>query len=171
VSTVTGSGTIYTVTVNTGTGTPGTIRLDLTDNNSIIDVASNPLGGPGTNNYTTGQLYNVEKTVPTVVSSLRTTANPTGAASVSFTVRFSESVTGVDVTDFALTTSGITGAFVSTVTGSGTTYTVTVNTGTGNGTIRLDLMDNNTIIDAAGNLLGGAGVNNYTSGQLYIIQR
>ena len=37
-----------------------------------------------------------DTTPPTVLSSLRANANPTNAASVDFTVTFSESVTGVD---------------------------------------------------------------------------
>jgi hypothetical protein len=57
---------------------------------------------------------------------------------VDYTVVFDQSVTGVDTTDFALTVVGVTGASVTSVNGSGTTYTVSVNTGTGDG--RFDLM-------------------------------
>ncbi len=170
VASVSGSGTTYTVTVNTGTGN-GTVRLDITDNNSIIDTASNPLGGAGTQNFTGGQSYSIDKTVPTVRWITRSGTSPTGAATVTYSVVFSETVTGVDVSDFTLTTSGITGASVASVTGSGTTYTVTVNTGTGNGTIRLDLADNDSIVDTASNPLSGVGVQNFTGGQSYIISR
>jgi hypothetical protein len=85
--------------------------------------------------------YNVTYSdpAPYVISSLRASPDPTAASSVNFTVTFSEPVTGVDVGDFNLTTSGVTGASISKVTGSGGTYTVTVNTGSGNGTIRLDV--------------------------------
>ena len=44
--------------------------------------------------------------------------------------------------------------------GSGTTYTVTVNTGSGDGTIRLDLLDDDTIQDIVGNPLDGPGLGN-----------
>ncbi len=170
---VSGSGTTYTVTVNTGTG-DGTIRLDLVDDDTIRDATNNALGGAGAGNgdFSSGQVYSIQK--PPVVSSVtRASTNSTGASSVDFTVTFSEAVTGVDVADFALTTTGVTGASITGVSGSGTTYTVTVNTGTGNGTIRLDVVDDNTIIDAASNPLGGgtAGDGNFSSGETYTIIR
>jgi len=113
-----------------------------------------------------------DTTPPTVSSSVRVGTDPTNASSVQFTVTFSESVTGVDTADFSLTTTGsISGASVSSVSGSGAIRTVTVNTGTGDGTIRLDVTDNDTIIDGDSNPLGGigAGNGNYTSGQVYTI--
>src|SRR5262249_5105255 len=175
ISNVTGSGATRTVTVNTGTGS-GTIRLDVTDNDSIVDQASNPLGGSGAGNgnFTSGEIYTIDKTNPTVSSIIRADANPTAAASVNFTVTFSESVTGVDAGDFALTTTGsIGGAAVSVVSGSGATRTVTVSTGSNDGTIRLDVSDNDSIVDAANNPLGGTGVGNgnFTSGEVYTVDK
>ncbi len=111
-------------------------------------------------------------TTPPVVSSIvRAGASPTAAAAVDFTVTFSEAVTGVDETDFAVTPSGVSGAGVSGVVGSGDTYTVTVNTGTGNGTLRLDLIDDDSIQDTASLPLGGTGSGNgnFTTGQMYSI--
>jgi len=113
-------------------------------------------------------------TAPTVVSITRADPNPTSAASVRFTVTFSEPVTGVDASDFALTTTGsLSGMSVTSVSGSGNTYSVTVSTGTGTGTLRLDVIDNDTIIDAAGNPLGGSGFGNgnFTDGEIYTIQK
>lgn len=97
---------------------------------------------------------------PLVSSILRADPSPTVAATVNFTVSFSESITGVDIVapfnDFGLITSGIKGASITSVTPvSDTTYIVGVNTGTGNGTIRLDLVDNDSIIDSQGGSLGG----------------
>ena len=109
---------------------------------------------------------------PTVASSLRAISNPTNAASVKFNVTFSESVTGVDAGDFTLTTTdSVSGAAVIGVSGLDSVYTVTVNTGNGPGTIRLDVVDNNSIVDAASNPLGGAAVGdgNFTGGELYDI--
>ncbi len=111
---------------------------------------------------------------PVVSSIVRANPDPTAAASVDFTVTFNQPVTGVDAADFVLTTTGtIAGASVTGVTGSGATYTVSVNTGTGNGTIRLDLIDNDTIVDGGSNPLGGAGAGNgnFTTGQVYSIVR
>jgi hypothetical protein len=80
-------------------------------------------------------------------------------------------VTGVDNTDFVLTTTGVMGASITNISGSATTYLVTVNTGSGNGTIRLDVVDNDSIKDAATNPLGGVGTGNgnFTSGETYTI--
>jgi len=168
VTSVSGTGTTYTVVVNTGAG-PGTLRLDLMDNDSIIDVASNPLGGAGTNNYTTGEVYDINPIPPEVVSILRASPNPANAASVNYTVTFSEAVTGVDTTDFALT--GIASASVTSVTGTGATRTIAVDTGTGSGTLRLDLMDDNSIINVYSTPLGGAGAQNFTTGEVYDIDK
>ncbi|MBI5095271.1 MAG: hypothetical protein HZB26_22910, partial [Candidatus Hydrogenedentes bacterium] len=99
----------------------------------------------------------------------------TSATSLRFAVWFSEAVTGVDVSDFALTTTGeVSGASVTSVEGSGALYTVRVHSGTGNGTIRLDVVDDDSIVGAATSLpLGGAGLVNgdYTMGQAYTIDR
>ena len=111
--------------------------------------------------------------LPIVLSSVRASTNPTNIANVGFTVTFSKLVTGVDPSDFALTTSGVTGASIVGVNGSGQTYTVTVNTGMGDGTIRLDVMDDDSIRDATSNPLGGvgAGNGNFTSGEMYTITK
>ncbi|MBL0268181.1 MAG: hypothetical protein IPP99_05860 [Chitinophagaceae bacterium] len=108
----------------------------------------------GTTNWANGgEIWNMDINAPTAFSSLRVNNNPTSAASVNFTVTFSKPVTGVDTVmpfaDFALTTDpGISGASITGVTPvSGSVYTVTVNTGNGNGTIRLDVVDNNSIVD------------------------
>ena len=105
---------------------------------------------------------------PTVTSIIRTSPSPTNAASVNFAVAFSEPVSGVDVNDFSLAVSGVTGASVSTVDGSDGSYIVTVNTGSGNGTIRLDIRAAATITDLAGNPLSGLP---YTSGESYTINK
>ncbi len=105
----------------------------------------------------------------TVVSVTRADTNPTSAASVHFTVTFSEAVTGVNTADFSLTKTGtISSASVTGVTGGPTAYIFTVNTGTGNGTIRLDLNASGTgIQDLAGNpIIGG-----FTGGQVYIVTK
>ena len=266
VSGVAGGPTIYTVTVNTGSG-EGTLRLDVTDNDTIQDLTGNLLGGPGLNNgdFITGEFYTIDTTAPavntftvttpsnslnipiptftasdtggvtgylitesatvpsagdsgwtgtapttytvvsdgnytlypwakdaadnvsavfasprtvvvdtvdpTVTSITRLNPSPTNLASVGFTVTFSKPVTGVDVVgptfdDFSLTTSsGITGAAVTAVSGSGVTYTVTVNTGSGNGTIRLDVGTDGHIVDAALNPLAAG----FTAGEVYSV--
>jgi len=93
---------------------------------------------------------------------------------VDFTVTFSEPVDGVDTSDFTpFTTGSISGASVSGVTGLGSTRTVSVNPGSGSGTLRLDVVDDDSIVDSVSNPLGGAGAGNgnFTSGQSYTVNK
>lgn len=112
--------------------------------------------------------YEAADTIPPVVDSVaRADANPTSAASVHFVVAFSEAVTGVDPGDFALTNTGaISTASVTGVSGGPVTYTATINTGTGIGTIRLDVVDNASIVDPVGNPLGGS----FATGETYQVR-
>jgi hypothetical protein len=52
-------------------------------------------------------------------------------------------------------------------------YNVSVSTGDGNGTLRLDVLDNDSIVDASEYALGGPGIGNgnFTSGEEYTIDR
>jgi hypothetical protein len=109
----------------------------------------------------------VDATPPTVSSILRANTNPTNLASVDFTVTFSESVTGVNTGDFVLTTTGISGPSITSASGLGATYTVSVSTGSGDGTIRLDVLDDDSILDAASNPLNGG----FTSGETYTVDK
>ena len=162
VSVTNGTTSNPTVTVSSITG-DGSIGISIASS-VASDTAGNSsaAAGPSTT-------FTVDNTVPTVSSITAADTNPTNAASVDFTVTFSESVTNVDTTDFVLTTTGVTGALVTNVSGSGATYTVTVSTGSGDGTIRLDVVDDNTVADGTGNLLGGTELNDgdFTSGEVY----
>ena len=267
VSGISGSASLYTVTVNTGSGN-GTLRLDVVDDDTILDSVGNSLGGPGEDNgnYPSGESYAIDKTAPTldsftaptpsksfnipitaftgsdnaavtgymittsatppsasaagwigtapatytvptvgsftlypwvkdaagnisaafptprtvvvdlpiVARITRAVVNPTKATSVKYTVTFNKTVTGVDKTDFALvSTGGITKAVISSVSGKGTTYLVTVGTGTGLGTLRLDVVDNDSIKDAAGTALGGASAGNgtFNTGEIFTVDK
>lgn len=171
ITSLSGSGASYTVAVDTGSG-DGRIRLDLLDNDSIADTAGNLLGGTGSGNGDfAGEAYQIDRTAPSVSSIVRAHADPINAVTVEFTVTFDEDVVGVDASDFVLTTTGVNGASLSNATGSGATYTVIVAAGYGNGTIRLDLVDDDSITDAAANPLGGAGAGNgdFSGGETYTI--
>jgi MSHA biogenesis protein MshQ len=78
---------------------------------------------------------------PTITSIDLASTNPSSpATAVSWTVTFSTSVTGVAAGNFALVQSGgVTGATITSVTGSGTTWTVNANTGSGYGTLGLNM--------------------------------
>ncbi|HLO32604.1 MAG TPA: cellulase family glycosylhydrolase [Anaerolineales bacterium] len=106
-----------------------------------------------------------------IVCSITLAISTPGAASVDFKVIFSEPVTGVGISDFRLTTSGVSGAHILEVAGSGNDYIVSINTGSGNGTIRLDVVDDDSIIemDDAHTPLGGNGLGNgnFTFGETY----
>jgi len=162
-----GSGGLnYIVTVDTGSGS-GTLRLDVVDNNTIVSGAD-PLGGAGAGNgdFAAGEAYIVAAVPPFVVSSVRADPDPTaGPVSVDFTVTFSEPVTGVDATDFTLTTTGSVVASITGVSGAGAVYTVTVNIVSGGGTVRLDVLDDDTIIDSDQQPLAGP----FTTGEFYTV--
>ncbi|MCC6794619.1 MAG: FG-GAP repeat protein [Candidatus Hydrogenedentes bacterium] len=176
---VRGDTLVSVVTVSTGTG-DGTIQLRLLDNDSITDLAGNVLGGTGVGNGSVlnGPIYAIYKSdpnelPPTVTSITRLDPSPTEAFSVRYRVLFDENVTGVDATDFVTSVEGLIGSGVSNVIGSADDYTVTVNTGNGVGTLRLDLRDNDSILDADQNPLGGIGSDNghFTGGQYFQIVR
>lgn len=172
---VSGSGNTYTVTVGTGSG-DGDLRLNVVDDDSILNASGSPLGGlgAGNGNFISGEAYTIDKTIPFVISSLRTDANPTNADSVHFNVTFSEAVSGVDAGDFILTTTDrVVGVSITNLNDSANTYTVTVATGSGNGTLRLDLIDHDSIMDSANNPLGGLGVGNgsFSMGEAYVINK
>lgn len=114
---------------------------------------------------------------PRVVASASADSNPTKAATVNFKVTFSNRVTGVDLVvpfkDFRLV-SNIPGAAITGITpASESSYTVLVNAGKGNGTLRLDVFDDDSITDAGGNPLGGVGAGNgdFTAGETYVINK
>jgi sugar lactone lactonase YvrE len=110
-----------------------------------------------------------DSTAPQVSSILRASGNPTSAASVNFTVTFSEAVTGVSQADFTLATTGVTGASITGMTPvSASVYTVAVGTGSGNGDIRLDVPATASVADPAGNPLAGLP---YTGGESYTVNK
>jgi hypothetical protein len=114
--------------------------------------------------------FALDTTPPGVTSITRLGASLLAAASVQFRVTFTENVTGVDVSDFALATTGTAAGTISSVSGSGGIYTVTVDDVSGNGTLGLNLEDDDTIIDQASQALGGTGAGNGdTAGQAYTL--
>jgi hypothetical protein len=163
------------VTVNTG-DKDGSIRLDVIDDNSIFGQGQGPLGGIkiGDGTFTTGNPYILDRTPPSVTGSLPADPNPTRAVSMNFTVKFSEPVRGVDQSDFSLNTNGtLNQTGIVSVTGAGDTYTVSVEAQEGEGSLHLNVLDNDSIVDIMGNPLGGIGTGNgdFTSGTDYIIAK
>lgn len=160
-------GTVIATGVDSGNGSRRISGFSLpVSANFTIVASSNAAGVFG--NYT----LRFEPTIPRVEVVQRTSPNPsTPGTTVGYSIFFNTVVTGVDTADFALATSGISGAAILSVAGSGTIYTVSVNTGAGTGNLRLDLIDNDSIANGLGTQLGGpgAGNGNFTSAPTYTI--
>ena len=76
------------------------------------------------------------------ISSITAASTFTNAPSQTFTVNFGTSITGLSSSNFSLVTTGsISGASITSISGSGTTYTILVNNGTGNGTIGVNFIN------------------------------
>lgn len=133
----------------------GTLR-DAAGNNSITTL--NSVGS------TTAVL--VDAVAPQVNAISLDSASPTNASSVTFTVTFSEDVSGVDISDFSLVTSGSVNATLQSLTQiDPRTYQVTVDSITGLGNLGLNLNANGTgITDNASNAIASA-----FTGQAYTI--
>ncbi len=123
VATVTGTGPVYTVTV-TGLTSSGTLVA------SIAAGAAADLGGnqntasTSTDNQVS---YVQDLTAPTVtIDQAVAQVDPVAQMPITFTVQFSEVVTGFTSADVSFAGSTGTGTRVATVTGTGTTYLVSV---------------------------------------------
>ena len=115
-------------------------------------------------------LFSVNEVYALTIASVKRTSPAeatTNAANVDYTVIFSEAVTGLTAGNFTVPVTGISGAGVTSVTGSGTTWTATVGTGSGDGTLGLT-MDNSTgVTDTVGN----AVANLPFDGEIYTIDK
>ena len=158
---VSGSGSaalVFQYVVQAGDNDNNGIAINSLDlrGEQLTDLAGNDL------NLTLNSVGNtagvvVDTTAPSVGTIVRADANPSNSGSVSFTVTFSEDVSGVDANDFGLVFSGTAGGSISSVTAvDGRTYTVVVGGLSGSGSVRLDLNNSGTgIVDAAGNAVTG----------------
>jgi len=149
----------------------------------LVGARSDRIG----DNYFQGSAYFYDA-LPVVTTITRLDPNPTTPTIVAFGVAFSEDVSGVDASDFSLTTNGtisgatvsgvdasdfslttngtISGATVSGMDGTGDTYIVTISAYTGFGTIQLDVPTSATVVDLSGNSLTGLP---YTDGEVYLV--
>ncbi len=133
---------------------------------SYVFAASASQGG-GASPSSPGFTVRVDTLAPSVVSVNR--QNPTAASSsadtITFRVRLSEAVIGVDASDFTLFfAGGLAGAISSVAPAGDGVFDVTVGPLTGEGSVRLDVNASGTgIADIAGNALNGG----FTVGQVY----
>ncbi|MFI8379189.1 MBG domain-containing protein [Leeuwenhoekiella sp. NPDC079379] len=121
----------------------------------------------GTDNTINTTTTVISSAVAPTVSSIVVLGSPVNnATSVPFTVTFNENVSGVDVSDFTVDSSGTVTGSVASVTGSGTTYTITVNSVSGTGTVSIDLNSSGTgITDAGGKAISGG----FTAGATHTV--
>ena len=134
-----------------------------------VDVAELDLWMANAGNFASTAL-------PTVVAIARLGSETTNANTVQFAVVFSKPVTGVDAADFNLdsysTAASGTIDSVEAWSTSGAIYLVTVNNVSGDGTLGLNLTDNNTIVDANDNtvpLVGPTGDDGSFIGDTYTV--
>lgn len=107
------------------------------------------------------------ETDPPFVNAITLNGTPNSTApSISYTVTFNEAALNVDASDFAIDATGTSGNITS-ITGSGTSYTVTIGNISGEGTISLDLIAGNNIADALGNSPAPA----FTAGDDHFVSR
>ncbi|SDZ97662.1 MBG domain-containing protein [Pedobacter hartonius] len=158
-----------------------TIAAGNTDNDGIILANTIVLNGgtlkdaagnnavPALNNLGTTTAVLVDGNAPVVSTIARVGAALTNAASVDYTVTFSEDISGLDISDFSTTATGSAAGTIAAVNPvSGSVYTVTVNSITGDGTLRLDLNNTGTgITDIAANPLNGG----FITGEAYTVDR
>ena len=149
----TSSPTLINVQLGTLSG-DGDFSITLNGGHGITDIAGNALSS--TTPTGVREVFTRDGTAPSTTSFVRTT--PAGATTSSdslvFTANYSESVSGVDTSDFAVT--GTTATVQSVSAASGTSIAITVSGGdlaSYNGTVGLNYAAAPTITDAAGNAL------------------
>jgi hypothetical protein len=134
--------------------------------NASLDNAILALPPTGAPNSIAGQdAVVIDGIAPAAAGIVRADTDPAPGPSVSFSVSFSEDVTGVDASDFLLRATGsATGTVASVVALDARNYVVVVTGVAGAGTLGVDLAPAGTgIADAAGNpIAGGATGESYT---------
>ena len=109
----------------------------------MLNAATGSIAGP---------VFSIDQPFPHVVSI--TPGGPILGGSAQFSVTFSQSVSGVDASDFrAITAGGSSAGAISVSQLNDQDYTVTINDVTGVGTLGLNLIDDGSIRDALGNPL------------------
>jgi gliding motility-associated-like protein len=161
-------GSAQTADLEYGSTTSLSLNGGTIKNASTVDaILTLPVPGEAGSLGTNKNLV-IDGILPTVTSINRIQASPTNLNSVDYTVTFSEAVTGVDVSDFNLSSTGSITTNLASVVGSGNSYTVTINGVVGTGTIKLNLNNSGTgINDLAGNSITGG----YTNGQVFDIDQ
>jgi type II secretory pathway pseudopilin PulG len=150
-------------TNNTGTATAngtvgaGNVAMSAINASSLNDgsvtASATVTNAAGNTSPATTLSISKDTVAPTATITLAGTS-PTQAANVSWTVTFNDTVYNVAAGNFALANGGLGGTpAITSVTGSGTTWTVSASTGSGSGTLGLNLTTAGTLVDKAGNAI------------------
>ena len=155
-----GSGATWTLTLSNIAGN-GTVTLSVLDSNNINDESGNALGS-ASNSAT----YTYTDVIAPTVASIVPSSGSGTAASIDFTITFSESVINVGLEDFVLTTTGAnSGALSDFQQTNARTYSLTASGYAGSGTLSLAIDANvQNIEDEFGNALT---VNSVTGDYVY----
>ncbi len=143
-ATVSGAGTTYSVSVS-GMTVNGTVIAAIN-----AGVATDSFGQANLASTSVDNSVTFADPAPTVTSINRVGATPTAGPNVSWTVTFSEAVSGVAAGNFALVNGGLSGPAITGVSGSGSSWTVTANVGSGSGTLGLDMVNSGGVSDGFG---------------------
>ena len=146
-----GSGDAYTVTL-TGVSGDGPLALKVSTTSDVTDAFGNPL-----DSSVTSAAVTIDNTPPTAFLIVPATTGPTNATSLSFTVYFSEFVTGFDSpSDLNLVITGTANASGGSIEQVMGTYSVTITGVSGDGTLALEVGTHNDVTDAAGNAIASS---------------
>jgi MSHA biogenesis protein MshQ len=126
-------------------GTTWTVADINNTNFGAVFAAQKPVTSGGNRTVSVDYIQiTIDYTPPPSVLSINTAStNPTApATAVAWTVVFNTSVTNVTASNFALVQAGgVSGATITSVSGTGTTWTVNANTGSGAGTLGLNMIN------------------------------
>ncbi len=165
ITSVTGSGKTYIVTV-TGVSGTGSLALQTVQSPGIVDLAGQSLPG----GFTSGFAYQIDNSPPTISKVTLLSTNPTRAGSVIFQLEFSEAVNPATVNGLTLSLTSpngsVTGQIVSVtpVDFEGKLYQVQVQNLDGAGDFSLGAPSNQAFVvkDLAGNaIVNGTGFPGY----------
>ncbi len=172
--TITGTNT-YSATITPVSGGPFTVNGTLAASGSIneLRVYNFSAGGAPADNLFANSI-SVTDNAPTLSTLARVTSSSNKFAQVNFTASFTEPVSGLTASNFALATTGsVAGASILAVTPNGgsapqQTWNILVDTGSGSpGTVGLNLANSTAVVDTAAQAL----TNSTLTGEVYSIDR
>src|SRR5262245_10737497 len=116
-------------------------------------------GGNTFGSFTKVDLVSIDTANPIVIAITLNDPSLTKLPTVSWTVTFSDTVTGVGIGNFTLFNGGLTGnPAITSVTGSGSSWTVSASTGSGEGNLGLYAVNAGVVVDIHNNSLAALPV-------------